>query len=203
MSDKIPSIISRLYGDGNWPMLIYYFRGRWNEQSWLYLKRNGNAVKRIKQEFTNITGFPAYQPATNAMHWDKEIAKYAERLGVALLINDMRQAADKYKPKSIIYFLHATGACRWEMLLMEHIQQEIRERKSAENSDYEEMAKLFQLPVKKIEPEWVEESRTRRRQIKIIMADCQSLTTEKISDLRREMERIDFNLNKFGFAEAQ
>lgn len=205
--NEIPNIVARLYAERNWPMLIYYFRGCWNEQSWLYLKRNGNAVKRIKDEFTRLTGRPAYSPATNAKHWDQEIAKYAERLGVAALIDDMRLAVAKYEPKSIIYFLHASGACRWEMLLMDKIQEEIRQRQHEDNSAYADMAKLFpSVVVKKVEPEWVAVAKKRRQQIAIIMqnylnTETAAMPLSEMRDLKIELERINQNLTKFGYAE--
>lgn len=195
-----------LYEQERWPELIFFFRAKWNAQAWLFLKKNGNAVKRVKDEFTSLTRCPAYQSATNAKHWDEQIAKYVERLGVPALINDMRTAVAKYKNiRSIIYFLYAKDASRWEMLLMQKIEADLREQKAALKNDekaaYEALIKLFGAPtIQKIaEPQWVIDARANLTKL-YQQRRNERLPIDEKNRLDREIHRINYNLKKFGFS---
>lgn len=188
--------IEYLAKNGQWAELMMVARYMWDQQAWLYLKRNRNAVKRIKEEFTRLAKRPAYSNPANAQHWDQQIAKYIDRLGVKTLIDDMRQVLAKYPSvRSIIYFLY-TGdnkASRWEMLLREQIAQEIQQQKELDNEAYKAMAEVFGFELKSVNvgpPKWVVDARRRLAAI-----DKMAKTDEVCA----EIVRIKHNLEKHGY----
>lgn len=190
--------IELLAKNGQWAELMMVARYMWDQQAWLYLKRNRNAVKRIKEEFTRIAKRPAYSNPANAQHWDQQIAKYIDRLGVKTLIDDMRLVLAKYPSvRSIIYFLY-TGdnkASRWEMLLREQIAQEMQQQKELDNEAYKAMAEVFGFELKSANegpPRWVKDARRRLAAI-----DKMAKTDEVCA----EIVRIKHNLEKHGYGE--
>lgn len=188
--------IELLAKNGQWAELMMVARYMWDQQAWLYLKRNRNAVKRIKEEFTRLAKRPAYSNPANAQHWDQQIAKYINRLGVKKMIDDMRLVLAKYPTvRSIIYFLY-TGdnkASRWEMLLREQIAQEMQQQKELDNEAYKAMAEVFGFELKSVNvgpPKWVVDARRRLAQLQGALYG---------SDESREAAKIKHHLEKHGY----
>jgi len=196
---QIPAAIRKLYSEQRWAELMFYFRALWNEKNWLYLKKNKNAVSRIKQEFKKLTGNDPYPRGnTNTKFWDEQIAKYCAEVGVKELIVDMREAVGKYRVKSIIYFLWSGGkACRWEMLFMSRLEHRWKEQKEAEREEWKEIAdKLgFQNAFKaETEPDWVIKARKRYQQLGKLLK-----MTPGNYELQQEALRISNNFKQHGY----
>ncbi|HHL71349.1 MAG TPA: hypothetical protein ENJ29_02460 [Bacteroidetes bacterium] len=196
----VPKEIERLYEQEKWPELILVFRKKWDEKGWLYLKQNKNAVQRVKQEFTRLTRRPPYNHIGNARYWDEQIGKFCARLGVKALIEDMRAAVPKYKPRSIVYFLFGSGgkASRWEMLLRQQIARELQEQKEKDNEAYQALYRLLGFaPAKPVQsvPDWVLDARKRLRALQQTPVDC----VAQMRELEREISRIKHNLKVHGY----
>lgn len=153
---------------GEWGAVKLYAQQQWNRDGWVCLKRNKNAVDRILKVFGELKGIPDYG---TDIEIKKKIAIYVQHLGVARLIDDMRDAL-KVNPqiRTIKYFLQTGGGaheCRWGNLYYQR-QNEIYEKEKAE---YRKDAVFFRdhiledEPVKKIEPEWVRSARKRLKEL--------------------------------------
>ena len=194
----IPDYIQKLWREKRFTELAALFRSIADHRKFLFRKSRQylNAIKAIKQEFTRLTGRPPYGPQTDPTYWDGQIGKYCEALGVKVLIDDMREACRKYQPNSIIYFLHGRDgkACRWEMLLRQKLEDEIREQKEKDNEAYKALFELVGSPVKEIEPDWVVQARLRLEHLQKLrqLADYQQR-----EDIDREIQQIQFRLSQY------
>lgn len=204
MSD-VPEFVQQLWREERWAELLLVCRAKWNRRAGLYLKQNRNAVLRVKQVFTQITGKPPFQRETNQRYWDEQIAKYLDRLGVAALIDDMK-AAHKANPKigSIVYFLWSKDLRpRWEILLMRKLEDEYRQQKHQDNDAYAAMARLLGLENQQtaiqLDPDWVVEA---QRNMKHLQRQLQTAgDLRRRSEIMAEIIRIKNNLQKWGFSE--
>ncbi len=192
--------LQQLIEQKRFPELVYIFRKMWDEQGWLYLKRNRNAVDRIKLAFTKLTGNQPYANASQAKAWDRNIAGYVDRLGVAALLDDMRQAAQKQgNIKSLVYFLWAkAGACRWENMLMQKIQADIK----AQKAEYEQIdaaiAEMLNSAQEEQEPEWVIQAREEYGRL-LRLAGSLDVSRDIKVDCVKHMQRIKHNFKTHGF----
>ncbi len=199
---KLPEIVKQLYREERWPELVWYFRSLWDKSAWLTLKRNKNAVERIRQEFTRLTGRQPFAAGSGEKYWNEQIAKYVQRLGVAALIRDLQEAVPKYKPKSLVYFLSGNNglASRWEMLLMKKLSEDIVQQKQQDDDAYKLLGELINLPVLKtrpVEPEWVVGA---RKNLAIYRKQLENITSgPDYIRLHREIKRIVSNLKNSGF----
>ncbi|NIR52833.1 MAG: hypothetical protein GWN59_08205 [Calditrichae bacterium] len=195
MNKKALQLLRKLFTEKRYAELYYIFKRLWEKQSWLYLKRNSNAVVRIKQVFTQLTGNQPYQSSTNIRFWDEQIGRYVDQVGVAALINDMKAAIKtKSDIKSIVYFLYTKdGASRWELLTLEHIEQSWHKEKQKHNTEYEELAKLIDFRMPGPEPDWVMDARKR---LKFLQNKGKHHLTE---DEKREIRKIEFHLGSYGY----
>ncbi len=193
---NLPAFIPRYFHEARFPELVCFFRKMWDRQAWLYLKRNTKAVERIKQEFTKLTQQPPYKNGSNPLHWDQQIAKYLDRLGVKALILDMRDAVAKQPGiHSILYFVYSkSGACRWENLVMLKIENDWTEKKKQHAEDYDELAKLIDLKLPGVEPEWVPQARKR---LQFLTQKRPPMHPRDRVEINREIDRIQNNLRKY------
>lgn|GEM_PF-5026650 len=191
---KLPSFISKFYSEKRYAELVYFFRALWDNQGSLALKRNRNAVNRIKQAFTQITGRPVYSSGhINHKYWDEQIAKYADRLGVAALIDDMKLNANK-RPQSIAFFIYSKhGACRWENMVMQQIEKDNQARKKEENEMYEELGRALRLAARKSEPDWMIQARKR---LTMLRRERELTSPVARHEIDREIARIEANLQR-------
>lgn len=189
--------IEFLAQNGKWAELMMLARYMWDRQGWLFHKRNRNAVRRLKEEFTRLARRPAYSTPGSAEYWDQQIAKYVDRLGVKKLIDDMRQVLTKYPDiRTIIYFLYSSNnkAPRWEMLLREQIAEEMQQQKELDNEAYKAMAEVFGFELKRVDkgpPQWVVDARRRLASLRKgrIVSEGEA----------REIRQIRHNLEKHGY----
>ncbi|MFQ5637992.1 MAG: hypothetical protein ACE5IR_08340 [bacterium] len=196
--ENIPHIIKKFYSEKRWPELFWLFKKLWDRDGWRYLKRNKNAVARIKQEFTRLTGKPAYAADSNARNWDEKVAKHAAACGAAALIDDMR-AAMEHKPQSLIYFLYSKhGACRWEMLFLRKLEEQLKAEKKKIDSELAELAKLLDFRMPEVEAEWIMQARAERRKL-LRYLDKFDMPEERRADIKERIRRIEHNLKKGGF----
>jgi len=200
---SLPAFVSTLLKEKRFPELIYFFRKKWDEHAWLALKKNGNAVERIKQEFTRLTQKPPYSSSVNEKYWDQQIAKYADRLGVKFLIYDIRQSVKKYQNiRSIAYFIYSKyGACRWENLLMDKIELDLKQEKKRHTKEMDELAQSLPLSPffkgDKLEPDWVGQAKKRLEELK--HRRFTNMSPHEKYEVNREIRRIITNLNNHGF----
>lgn len=190
-------MFQKLLDERKFPELIYIVRRLWDDFGWLYLKRNRNAVDRVKEEFVKLTGHQPYASTSSSDRWDQQIAKYVDRLGVKVLIDDMRLAVRRFNPNSIVYFLHSSGnmPCRWENLLLDDIETKSKRDKQKEKKFFENLARDLGLN-KQTEPTWVKVARERLSflQKEISHKHC---TDERRSDAMREIAQITARLKKY------
>lgn len=152
-----------------WGTVKYYAQQQWNKDGYVALRKNQNAVNRILKVFGELKGIPDYG---TDLEVKKKIAIYVQHLGVARLIDDIKDAL-KANPhiRTIKYFLQ-TGAgareCRWGNLYFQR-QREIYEK---EKEEYLKDGLFFRdhiledEPMKKIEPEWVQNARKRLKELR-------------------------------------
>lgn len=149
---------------GEWGAVKHYAQQQWNRDGWVCLRRNQNAVNRILKEFGERKGIPKY---TADKDTQKRIAIYVQRLGVARLIDDIRDAL-KTNPRirTIQYFMQpaaGAGASRWGNLYRKR-QEEIY---AQEKEDYRRDGVFFRENVinepvnQKVTPQWVIDARKR------------------------------------------
>ena len=174
LAKPVPAIITRFYNERRWPELIWMIRENWNYDAWQALRKNEKAVERVKKVFSETFGRPAFSSLNNRSYWMKQIAKYVDRLGVASLIDDMREAKKKNPNiQSILYFIYsADHVCRWEMLLLKRLEAKYQQEKKEENDTYAAIARVLgEAVVKKVDeavaPEWVVTLRARRKALKV------------------------------------
>ena len=200
----IHPFIEKLWLEEKWAELILICRIKWNRKAWLYLKRNKNAVQRIKQVFTELSGRHPYDTEINMKYWDEQIAKYLDRLGVAALISDMKAAFQANpKIKSIVYFLWSKdNRPRWELLLMRKLEEDYAKQKEKDNDAYAYMARLLGLENKQmgiqLAPDWVVEARRNLKSLEMQLKAVRG-NTEKLAEIKRDINRIKHNLDKFGY----
>lgn len=186
--------LQKLHEQNRFAELFYYYRRRWQEQGWLYLKRNAKAVKRIKQEFTRLTGKPPYQSDSAKTDWDQHIARWLDQLGVAKLIEDMRAACEQYQPYSIVYFLHSkTGACRWEMLWLDTVQQQLAAEKQQDNEAMQALASAIRYDEQQQEPEWVIEARKKYNFLNAL-ENIDSSVAQQMAAIKSRLENMGYEL---------
>lgn len=188
---SLPENFLRLFKEKRFPEIIYIVRALWNREGWLYLKRNKNAVDRVKRAFFETFNRPPYAKNIDNSRWDREIAKYCDALGVKALIDDMRAAKRKgLTPLSILYFVFSkTGAPRWEMLLMQQIERERQSEKKKHMQELEDLAKLIHID-KRTDPEWVIQSRRAHKEISQRPARTRADRQKKIETLRTIEARL-------------
>lgn len=193
---SIPKLIETLYEQKRWPELMFYFRAQWNNSAWAASKRNGNAVDRIKREFSRLAkGKQPYKLGTHSQYWDQQIAKYIDRLGVASLINDMREAFQKFPQiKTIIYFLYSsTGNSRWENLIYTKIEHDWQQEKQLEANQWQPFAQMLNFA--KSEPDWVAQSRNEI--IRLIQKS--KLPDINPREINNEIHKIKNKLSALGY----
>jgi len=198
---SIPRFIELFIREKRWPELVFYFRHRWDREGKGCLKRQQGAVHRIKQEFIKVFEKRPFPRSTgDPVFWDQQIAKYAERLGVAALINDMRKArTENRKVFSIIYFLYSKGAaCRWENLLLEKIHADALSEKKEHDEAYKLLAEALEVQgiSEPVEPEWVVMARNRWHQLE---QRTQILRGSKYHDALEEMREIEQRFKMHGY----
>lgn len=197
--ENIPHIIKKFYSEKRWPELFWLFKKLWDRDGWRCLKRNKNAVARIKQEFTRLTGRQPYAADSHARNWDQKVAKFIAACGVAALIDDMRVAVKEHQPRSLIYFLYSKhGACRWEMLFCKQLEEKMAAEKKQHDSDLAELARLIDLKFESPQPEWAVEARAERRKL-LRYLDKFDMPDERRADIKERIRRIEHNLKKGGF----
>ena len=192
-------LLRQLASEKRWPELIYYARRQWENEGWAAHKQNGNAVERLKQHFTKLTGKPPFQHGTNPKGWHERMAIYIKRLGVAALIKDMEDATKKLKPNSIVYFLWSgkTQACRWEMLVLEQIERKLAQEKDEIEKGYENLYNLLGRPkiTQKTEPDWVIRD---KRELEMLKAQ-RPLTRADLVERDQRIRRIESVLKNNGY----
>jgi hypothetical protein len=198
------NIVVKLIEEKRYAELVYISRRLWSEQSWYYLKRNQKAVQRIKQAFKEITGRVAYAASSkpDTKEWvNRQIAKYIQELGVAVLIDDIR---DKHRETrgnvgSIMYFIwNKEGACRWENMLMKKIHRQLEEEKNKYSEEpIDPRLRELALAITKSfnVPEWVVEARTK---IKFLLLSMPTSSKDR-SNISREILSIKSRLQNNGF----
>jgi len=149
---------------GEWGAVKLYAQQQWNQDGWVCLKKNKNAVDRMLKVFGELKNIPDYN---TDMETRKKIAIYVQHLGVARLIGDMQDAIKvNHQIRTIKYFLQTGGGtneCRWGNLYYQR-QNEIYE---AEKAEYRQDGIFFREhiledePVKKVEPQWVIDEKKR------------------------------------------
>lgn len=153
---------------------------RWldtREGKWRFRHQYLNAIARIEGVFREIyrrVPWPKDWPLHVVHQWENEVGYHVHRLGVAALIDDLRQASSAgLKPRTLIYFLRSHDehrqeqSSRWEMLLVARMEAEWQESKSQEAEAAKEAARRLGVKVEKPVAAWVLEARETLRRIKV------------------------------------
>jgi hypothetical protein len=195
--------IGKLLEEKRYPELVYFVRKLWDKEGWLYLKRNKNAVERVKCEFTRLTGKAPYTSMGDTTRWDQQIARYVDRLGVKAIIDDMQQAKLRYKPKSILYFIYSSGQmpCRWENLVLDQVEAEAERAKKEENEMASALAKYIGLPDLAVEPDWVLNAKIRKDEIAREL--LKPMNRERLMELTKEANLIQSRLANWEISQTR
>lgn len=148
-----------------WGAVRNYAQRRWNADGFAALKANWNAVERILNEFSNLV----QNSVPVNFEQKKRIAIYTKHIGVALLIDDMREAVSKNpRIRSINYFLndHDGQTARWGMLYFRVIEDNHNRLKNESRNLDERLAAATGFAVKKDAPQWVIDAENRKAELR-------------------------------------
>ncbi len=173
------------------------------EGKWRYRHQYLNAIARIEARFQEIFGdapWPEDIHHSYLFQCQNEIGYYCSRLGVATLIDDLREAAFRYKPQSLLYFIRSHDehrreqSSRWEMLLYARMEEEWQETKRQEAEEANKATQNLGMKMKKPVPAWVIEARETLQGIKTKA----SPTPEE----RQEAAKIEAIMSRMGISPA-
>lgn len=197
--EKLIQVITDMIRRRQWHRLMVVVRGLMEFDSSLYLKRNRNAVERVKEAFARIHGKPAYPArSTDWVKWDRQLAVIVDATGVAPLIDDMK-ASVNYYPESVFYYIHSLSdkTPRWELLMYDEIRKHEQEDKELWNLMSETMAELVKATVKAVDPEWVVKARRRWEELAFA---SKTLRGVNYLEATREMKTIEARLRNSGYS---
>jgi hypothetical protein len=199
--EKLIQIITEMIRRRQWQRLMTVVRGLMEFDSSLYLKRNRNAVERVKEAFARIHGKPAYPAQSTTFyphHWDKQLAVIVDATGVAPLIDDMK-ASVNYYPESIFYYIHSLSnkTPRWDLLMYDEIRRHEQEDKDLWNIMSEAYEELTRTTVKAVDPEWVVKARRRWEELAFA---SKTLRGTNYLEATREMQTIEVRLRNQGYS---
>jgi len=197
--DKLIQVITDMIRRKQWQRLMVVVRGLMEFDSSLYLKRNRNAVERVKEAFARIHGKPAYPArSTDWVQWDRQLAVIVDATGVAPLIDDMK-ASVNYYPESIFYYIHSLSdkTPRWDLLMYDEIRKHEQKDKELWNLMSGAMAELALTTVKQPDPEWVVKARRRWEELAFA---SKVLRGVNYLEATREMATIEARLRNSGYS---
>lgn len=197
--EKLIEIITDMIRRRQWQRLMTVVRGLMEFDSSLYLKRNRNAVERVKEAFARIHGKPAYPSrSTDWVQWDKQIAVIVDATGVGPLIDDMKTAVNYY-PESIFYYIHSQSnrTPRWDLLMYDEIRRHEQEDKELWNTMSGALEELVKATVKQADPEWVVKARRRWEELEFA---TRTLRGVDYLQATREMKAIEARLRNQGYS---
>ena len=197
--DKLIQVITDMIRRKQWQRLMVVVRGLMEFDSSLYLKRNRNAVERVKEAFARIHGKPAYPArSTDWVQWDRQLAVIVDATGVAPLIDDMK-ASVNYYPESIFYYIHSLSdkTPRWDLLMYDEIRKHEQKDKELWNLMSGAMAELARTTVKQPDPEWVVKARRRWEELAFASKVLRGM---HYLEATREMATIEARLLNNGFS---
>ena len=145
------SLLASLVEREDWEAVRSFSQRMINLQSSGLLKKYNAAVDRIIKEFEKLTCLAAIDPAYPPVKSDEiraQVARYVRSLGVATLIDDIRESL-RLKPRTLNYYLvTAKGAkeSRWGLLLSIHSQQTHQLRKAEESRTAPDIARQLGIP---------------------------------------------------------
>lgn len=152
----IPPLIENLWERKHFEMLVRIFSAMAGGRKAYYLRRNRNAVERIKDEFVRVFRRPHGCGPVMSGNRHEDLARYVHHLGVKALIDDMRLAASKNnRPNSLLWFMYhkAGSSSRWELLLIDKLHREAMLEKDAYSKLFDGIKTEFQMLT--VTPEWV------------------------------------------------
>lgn len=196
--EKLIQVITDMIRRRQWQRLMTVVRGLMEFDSSLYLKRNRNAVERVKEAFARIHGKPAYPSrSTSWVKWDRELAVIVDATGVGPLIDDMKTAVNYY-PESIFYYIHSQSnkTPRWELLMYDEIRRHEKEDKDLWNLMSAAYDELATATVKEVDPEWVVKARRRWEELEFA---TRTLRGVDYLQATREMQTIETRLRNQGY----
>lgn len=152
---------------------------RWldtREGKWRHRHQYLNAIGRIEAVFSKTyrcDPWPKEWPLHVVHQWENEVGYHVHRLGVATLIDDLRQARSAgLKPRTLIYFLRSHDehrreqSSRWEMLLVARMEEEWQEAKRQEAEAAKDLERRGVIKTAHYDPAWVIEARETLQRIK-------------------------------------
>jgi len=176
---------------------------RWldtREGNWRYRHQYLNAIARIEEVFSETyrsDPWPKAWPLHVVHQWENEVGYHVHRLGVAALVDDLRQAnAAGLKPRTLIYFLRSHDehrreqSSRWEMLLVARMEAEWQEAKRQEAEEAKKAARKLGVKLEKPVPAWAVEAGETLQRIKTKA----SPTPEE----KREVAKIEAIMSRMG-----
>ena len=146
------SLLASLVEREDWEAVRSFSQRMINLQSSGLLNKYNAAVDRIITEFEKLTRLAAIDPGYPQSKIDEiraQVARYVKSLGVATLIDDIRESL-RLKPRSINYYLvthKGNKECRWGMLLSWRNEQLHNAAKAEESRTAPEIAANLGIPV--------------------------------------------------------
>lgn len=171
---------------------------------WKYRHQNANAIKRLKDVFRNTFDCDPWPPDKDfplllRLQYENEVGHYIHRLGVAVLIDDMRQVKTAgLTPRTLLYFLRSSNkhgeaqSSRWELLLYAKMEEEWQEAKRLEAKEAERAARRIGYKPKAVVPAWVIEG---RKTLAAIKAKPNPTLEERrtVAKLENTLSRLRYN----------
>lgn len=193
----IPDLVQKWWDEKNYDLLAHVFRNMAAGRRSYYLRRNRNAVERVKDEFVRLFKRPHGCGAVMQGRLHEEIARYVHHLGVKTLIDDMRSAAVKYHPQSLLWFIMRSDhqASRWEMLLSVKLEEDAKAEKNAYADLWNGIRSDLRL--QSVTPEWVVSAKKEWRRLE--MESKRQRGTEYLQSTR-SMKAIEARLENAGFS---
>jgi len=170
-----------------WGAVVGYFKYRWNQDGYAALQRNQGAVERVVKYFQ---GLKKYHVLNVSFETKKTIAMYIERLGVAPLLDDIKQAlAANPRIKTLNYFIVTEKGAktpRWGMLYFDKINKEWEERKEAEKLETGNLK--FEIG-ERVTPDWVIDARKRIAELEAKRLTLDLSEFQEVAALRDRLEK--------------
>lgn len=200
---NIPAEIVQHILTENWEQVYGFFKYKWNQDGYVAWKKNQKAVERIIEVFYELTKGKFHADDTIK----KAIGLYVERLGVKILIDDMKVAITKTPQiRTLNYFLRTQKGekmSRWGNIYLDQVEAEIKAKAEKEKEISAEVAQtelgqLLRNSIKKVDevveddPDWLKKDKARLKELEVISND--KITVRERGErvfLRMKIENIN------------